>query len=208
MRLLDQVPRAATHLFYAGPIALIAIGGALAAGARLWSWLTPLAAAIVGAMLALVIKMSDPSLHDPLYTWTPMLIAAWLMAAIALTLRAFRHRWLAIFARILGSWLLAIGLLYGGASLLPARKLPPPVLAPPSAAQRAHFCAAAAGPAADRAARSLLGPAADGAPEPISGRQRPPAAALSPGGGQRRPLAFRDVIILHCVVHPPSRFPP
>ncbi len=145
LRLLDQVPRATTHLFYAGPIALIVIGGALAAGARLWSWLTPLAAAIVGATLALVIRMSDPSLHDPLYTWTPLLIAAWLMAAIALTLRAFRHRWLAIFARILGSWLLAIGLLYGGAGLLPPRKPPPAVLAPPSPRSAPTFAPALPG---------------------------------------------------------------
>jgi hypothetical protein len=174
LRLLDQVPRAATHLFYASPLALIVVGAALAAGARAWSWLTPPAAAIVGAMLALVVKMTDPSLHDPLYTWTPVLIAAWLMAAIALTLRAFRHRWVAIFARILGSWLLAIGLLYGGASLLPPRKLPPPILAPPSPRSAPTF------------APPLPGLPPTGQPAPLPGL--PPATQPSPlPGGNGRP---------------------
>ena len=48
------------------------------------------------------------------------------MAAASLTLRAFRRQWFAIFGRILGSWTLAIGLLYGGASLMPILKPPPP----------------------------------------------------------------------------------
>jgi hypothetical protein len=133
LQLLDRVPQAATHLFFAGPIAFLAIGAALATGARMWSWLAPLAALIVGAMLALVVRMTDPSLHDPLYTWMPLLIAAWIVAALALTLRAFRRRWFAIFARILGSWLLAIGLLYGGASLLLQRVAPLPPPPAPSA---------------------------------------------------------------------------
>lgn len=132
LRLLDHVPQAATHLFFAGPIAFLAVGATLAAGARVWSWLAPIAALIAGAMLALVVRMTDPSLHDPLYTGAPLLIAVWIVAAIALTLRAFRRGWFAIFARILGSWLLAIGLLYGGAALLPKRvtPLPPPPSAP------------------------------------------------------------------------------
>jgi hypothetical protein len=41
-------------------------------------------------------------------------------------LRAFRRGWFSIFGRILGSWLLAIGLLYGGASLVPPKRQPPP----------------------------------------------------------------------------------
>jgi hypothetical protein len=126
LAMLDLVPRAATHLFFTGPISYLAAGAALVAGARWRDWLTPVAALIVGAMLALTIKLTDPSLHEPAYTWTPVLIAFWIVAAVRLTLRAFRRGWFSIFGRILGSWLLAIGLLYGGASLVPPKRQPPP----------------------------------------------------------------------------------
>lgn len=131
LRILDVVPQAATHLFLTGPISYLAAGAALAAGTSLRRWLTPVAALIVGAMLALVIKMTDPSLHEPAYTWTPLLIAYWTVIAVALTLRAFWRGWFPIFGRILGSWLLAIGLLYGGAALMPKRE-PPPALPMPA----------------------------------------------------------------------------
>jgi hypothetical protein len=127
LAILDLLPRAATHLFFTGPIAYLAAGAALVAGARWRDWLTPAAALIVGAMLALAVKLTDPSLHEAAYTWTPVLIALWIVAAVTLTLRAFRRGWFAIFGRILGSWLLAIGLLYGGASLVPPKRQPPPL---------------------------------------------------------------------------------
>jgi hypothetical protein len=50
----------------------------------------------------------------------PLLIACWIVGAVILTLRAFRRGWFVIFGRILGSWLFAIGLLYGGAARAPA----------------------------------------------------------------------------------------
>lgn len=140
LRILDAIPQAATHLFLTGPISFLAAGVALVSG----GWLAPFAALVVGAMLALIIKLTDPSLHDPAYTWTPILIAFWIAVAVSMTLRAYRHRWFLIFGRILGSWLLAIGLLYGGASLVPKRQPPPPpsmalppVLAPAPGADRA-----------------------------------------------------------------------
>lgn len=126
LAILDLVPRAATHLFFTGPISYLAAGAALVAGARWREGLAPAAALIVGAMLALTIKLTDPSLHEPAYTWTPVLIAFWIVAAVTLTLRAFQRGWFAICGRILGSWLLAIGLLYGGASLVPPKRQPPP----------------------------------------------------------------------------------
>jgi hypothetical protein len=60
--------------------------------------------------------------------------AFWIVAAVCLTVRAFRQPWFDIPGRILGSWLIAIGLLYGGASLVPRRTpaAPPrPLQAPP-----------------------------------------------------------------------------
>jgi hypothetical protein len=158
LAILDMVPRAATHLFFTGPISYLAAGAALVSSTRWRAWLTPPAAMIVGAMLALTIKLTDPSLHEPAFTWTPVLIAFWIIAAMSLTLRAFRRGWFAIFGRILGSWLLAIGLLYGGASLVPPKRQPPPPLPPASA------------PGAERA---------------IPGLPVPDEPAPFPGGGER-----------------------
>jgi hypothetical protein len=122
--MLDVVPRAATHQFLTGPISYLAAGVALVSSARLRPYVAPAAATIFGAMLGLTIKLTDPSLHEPAFTWTPVLIAFWIVASVSLPLRAFRRRWFPIFGRILGSWLLAIGLLYGGASLVQQQQLP------------------------------------------------------------------------------------
>lgn len=123
---LYNVPEGPTHLFLTGPISFLAIGIALVPGARLLPWLLPVAAIVAGAMLSLAIMLTDPSLHDPAFTWVPVLVAFWLIAVVSLSVRAFRRRWFPIFGRILGSWLITIGLLYGGASLMPRLEPPPP----------------------------------------------------------------------------------
>lgn len=123
---LYNIPEGPTHLFLTGPISYLAIGLALVPGTRLLPWLLPMAALVAGAMLALAIFLTDPSLHAAAFIGTPVLTAFWIVAAVSLTLRAFRRGWFPIFGRILGSWLLAIGLLYGGASLMPRLKPPPP----------------------------------------------------------------------------------
>jgi hypothetical protein len=124
LRLLDAVPQAATHLFLTGPISYLAVGVALAAGRSRQPILTPIAALVFGAMFGLIVRLTDPSLHAPAYTWTPVVIAGWIILAVSFSIRAFRRNWFDIFGRILGSWLLAIGLLYGGAMLVPKRQLP------------------------------------------------------------------------------------
>jgi hypothetical protein len=118
--------RGPTHLFMTEPIAAIAIGLALIPGTRWLPWLLPAAAPVVGAMLALAIFLADPRMHEPAFVWTPLFAAVWVVAALALTLQAFPARWQTIFARILGSWLVAIGLLFGGTSLELNFKPPPP----------------------------------------------------------------------------------
>jgi hypothetical protein len=55
--MLDMVPRAATNLFLMGPISYLAAGAALLSSAHLRAYVTPAAAAIFGAMLALTIKL-------------------------------------------------------------------------------------------------------------------------------------------------------
>jgi len=159
LALLDHIPRAATHLYYVGPISYLAAGAALVASARWRAYLAPPAATIFGAMLGLTIKLTDPSLHEPAFTATPLLAACWIVATVTVTLRAFWRGWFPVFGRILGSWLLAIGLLYGGASLVPKREPPPSAvsLPPPST------------PGAERAIPSL--PAPD-EPAPFPGGER------------------------------------
>jgi hypothetical protein len=130
LQVLDIVPGAATHLFLTVPIGYLATGAALVASARWREWLAPICAAIFGAMLGLTTRLTDPSLHEPAFTWVPLLTACWIVAAVALTLRAFRRGWLSTVGRIFGSWLLAIGLLYGGVSLAPPKAGPPPAARP------------------------------------------------------------------------------
>jgi hypothetical protein len=124
--LIYSVTEGPTYLFLTGPISCLAIGLALVPGARLLPWLLPIAALVDGAMLAIAIFLTDPTLDDPLFVWTPLLAAFWIVGAVALTLQAFRRGWFTVFGRILGSWLVAVGLLYGGVSLLPILKPPPP----------------------------------------------------------------------------------
>jgi hypothetical protein len=123
---LYNLPGSPIYLFLTGPISCLAIGVTLLPGARLLPWLLPIGSIVAGAMLSLAIFLNDPSLHEPAFILTPVLAAFWIVAAVALTVRAFWRGWVAIFGRILGSWLVAIGLLYGGASLLPVLKPPPP----------------------------------------------------------------------------------
>ena len=103
-----------------GPISCLAAGLPLLSGERLRAWLLPMAAFVEGTMLAIDVFMNDPSqvgpVFNPVFTWSPLLVASWAIISVSLTVRAFRHNWLIIFGRILGSWTVAIGVLYGGAS--------------------------------------------------------------------------------------------
>jgi len=122
---LTKMPQAATHHFLTGPIASIAVGLALIPPARWRAAVLPLLAFIAGCMLALAIVVTDPSLDDPTNRIAGVTIGLWVVVVVMLTLRAFHRPWFAVFSRILGSWLIAIGLLYGGVALMP-RKAPPP----------------------------------------------------------------------------------
>lgn len=133
--LLDTIPQAATHLYLTNPLCYLASGIALVMPGKMRGGAVPIAAAIFGALSALLIQMTDPSLHAPAFTAAPIVIALWILAAAAFIIGALWRNWFPIFGRILGSWMLAIGLLYGGASLVPPRNPPiapaPPVAAPP-----------------------------------------------------------------------------
>jgi hypothetical protein len=119
-----KMPQAAMHLFLTGPIASVAVGLALISGARPLPIVLPVAALVAGTMLALAIVVTDPSLHDTTNAFVGILIGLWIIASVSLTIGAFRRAWFSIFARILGSWLIAIGMLYGSAALLPVHAPP------------------------------------------------------------------------------------
>jgi hypothetical protein len=133
--LLANVPGAVNHLFFTGPLSSIAAGLVLVSPAGVRPWLLPLSAAAIGVMLALAIKLTDPTLHDPMIRGAGALVGLWIVASVLLTGRAFRQKWFDIAGRILGSWLIAIGLLYGSASFIPKQTpLPmPSAPAPPAA---------------------------------------------------------------------------
>jgi hypothetical protein len=127
--MVENISGAATHLFLMGPLGYLAAGVMLLFGAHGRAFIAPVCAAIFGIVLGFTIKLTDPSMHAPAYIWTPLLIAFWIAGTVMLTLRAFGSGRLTIFGPIFGSWLIAIGLLYGGASLIPKREpqtpLPP-----------------------------------------------------------------------------------
>ena len=130
---LEAIPRATSHHFLTGPISSVAVGVALVLpAARLRSWFLLVAAAVAGAMLAIAIEVTDPSLDDIAIPLAGVVVGIWIVAAVCLTVTAFRRTWFPIPARILGSWLVAIGLLYGGASLIPKQKSAFPLPAEPT----------------------------------------------------------------------------
>ncbi|MEW5420831.1 hypothetical protein [Amorphus sp. 3PC139-8] len=125
---LGALPGAESHLFFTFPISSVAAGLVLLAPSAIRQWLLPLAALIAGAVLAVATKITDPTLHDPAIFVTGVVVAVWTLVAVGLTVRGFRRPWFSIPARILGSWLVAIGVLFGGAALLarpPLPELPP-----------------------------------------------------------------------------------
>jgi hypothetical protein len=123
-------PATASRLALPGPIACLVAGLSLAVPDRLRPWVLAPAAIVIGAMLALAIKLVDPSFHDPNFVRGALAAGAWLVAALSLSGRLCAWPWCAIASRILGSWLVAIGLMLGAAILAPRSMLhdaPPPL---------------------------------------------------------------------------------
>jgi hypothetical protein len=114
--LLYIVWNSPSDLSVTGPILYLFAGLPLLCRTRLRAWLLPVAAFVEGTTLAIAVLLNDPSQGDPLFTVSPLVVAFWTIIAVSLTVRAFRHNWLVTFGRILGSWTVAIGVFYGGAS--------------------------------------------------------------------------------------------
>ncbi len=108
---------AAQHFYLTIPVASLAAGLVLIAPGAVRKWLALPAGLAIGAMLAVTTKLTDPTLHDPMVPRLGVFVGLWIVGAVTLTLRAFHRPWFPIPLRIYASWLLASGLLYGGAAL-------------------------------------------------------------------------------------------
>jgi hypothetical protein len=115
--LLAPVQGAASHLFLAGPIACVIIGMVLVLPPVLRPWLSLPALACAGAALAVATRLADPTLFASHYGLSAPLLQAALIFAVTLPVSTTRAPGAIIAARILGSWMLAVALLYGGAYL-------------------------------------------------------------------------------------------
>ena len=146
MTALNGVPQAADHFFLTGPLSNIAAGLLLIAPQWARTWLFAPVSIFLGAMLAIAIGLTDPTVNGLLVPCAGMAIGVWIVSAMALAASAVHHPWFSIAARIAGSWLLAAGLLYGSASLIPRPAAPPPPVAPQNSPQEAPLNGRGNGP--------------------------------------------------------------
>ncbi|WP_159947141.1 hypothetical protein [Rhizobium sp. 18065] len=98
-------------LFLIAPIAVMLAGVVLWLPARARRIGAPLAAGVVGFSLSLFIGLDDFGIGIQEFTLTAVLGALWILLAPGLLLRNFRGPWLTIPARIIGSWLVVIGII-------------------------------------------------------------------------------------------------
>lgn len=132
----SQVPFAFENQFYSAPLAAIIVGATLILPDRARKLALPLAAFCVGAMLSLCIVMTDPTSGAPSIPVIGLIFAAWLAVSLHICASTFKRYRVDIAMRIFGSWLVAIGILYGGATLFRQPKhldLPPPTPMEPGA---------------------------------------------------------------------------
>jgi hypothetical protein len=120
-RLLDalvSVPGSSARLFLVQPAACVVAGMALILPRRLRPWALPPLAAVFGGLIGFAIKLNDPGPRDLGFASGATVAVLWLVMVAGLLARRLDGRWLQILAPIAGSWLIAIGLLLGGASLV------------------------------------------------------------------------------------------
>lgn len=135
MQILAPLPAAPTHFFLVGPLACLLSGALLVLPLRWRFWPSLVLLPVLGASLALAVDFSDPSFHDRTYLPWALVTTVWVLLAAGLIAALFTAPWSIIATRVLGSWLLAIGALYGGAYMASKQTelVPPPFVAPPVA---------------------------------------------------------------------------
>ncbi|MGG7516332.1 hypothetical protein ACQ3G6_00415 [Allorhizobium undicola] len=132
---LARLPGAPAHFFLVGPLGCFCAGAILVLPPRL----RPLPALplllAAGGFLALAADFSNPGLHDRRALPVGLGLMIWIILAIALPVSLQQKSWTATASRIAGSWLLAIGALYGGAYMAARQQalVPPEFSAAPPA---------------------------------------------------------------------------
>lgn len=101
------------------PAACVTAGLALASPQLLRTWLLPPATLTSGIALGLVINFDDPMIQEWAFAGGTIVSGLWLVAAPLLIWRRYERPWFRIAARILGSWLIAIGAMLGALALIP-----------------------------------------------------------------------------------------
>ncbi|OLP45764.1 hypothetical protein [Rhizobium oryziradicis] len=133
MQVLAPLPGAPTHFFLVGPLACLLAGLLLVLPPSLRFWPSLLVMPVLGAALALAVDFSDPTFHDRTYLPWALVTTVWVLLTAGLVAGIFTASWTMIASRVFGSWLLAIGALYGGAYMASKQTelVPPPFVAPP-----------------------------------------------------------------------------
>ena len=117
------------NLFLIAPSAVILTGGTLWLPERFRRVGVPLAAALVGFSFALFIGLDDLGSFGSFET-SAVLAGLWIILSPGLLLLQFRGPWLAIPSRIVGSWLVVIGIIVMASLYVPVKDKAPPPVAP------------------------------------------------------------------------------
>lgn len=102
------------HLYLSLPFASLCSGLLLLLPNSFRKYIVVFVSFIIAAMLAISVKLTDPTLHDPIIPTLGLVIALWIILSFMICVKFFYKSWFPIAIRIVGSWLLASGLLYGG----------------------------------------------------------------------------------------------
>ncbi len=113
--LMAPVPGAASHLFLAGPLACAMVGLVLILPPAWRPWIALSLLPAIAAALAVATHLGDPALFAPHYLGSAFALQSSILLAVSWLVARFQHPVLHTASRILGSWMLAVALLYGGA---------------------------------------------------------------------------------------------
>ncbi len=101
------------------PGCCVITGAALVAPRGGREWILPVAALATGMALGLVINFDDAMAEEWLFAGGAVLAGTWIVVTALLLWRRFERQWFPIAGRILGAWLMAIGLMLGAFHLIP-----------------------------------------------------------------------------------------